>query len=206
MAKLFGWKIDKICFYPYGGVTKFDADLNKPRYQEMFVMIAGPIIQIIYFNIIIHFLTLSEYIMFKEYYYSILFFNLLPIVPLDGGKFLNVLFNYFFSFRRSFKLAVFLSYAFIIGIFIYLYLKNISISLSLILVIVLIICKLTQEFRKEKFYFNKFLLERYLNNYKFKKVKVIKGINDMSRDYKHVFFNGKKAKTEHEELNKYFYH
>ena len=53
MAKLLGWNVDKIYFYPYGGYTKFNDDLNKPKKEELLIMLAGPIIQIIYFFIII---------------------------------------------------------------------------------------------------------------------------------------------------------
>ena len=35
MAKLLGWNVDKIYFYPYGGYTKFNDDLNKPKKEEL---------------------------------------------------------------------------------------------------------------------------------------------------------------------------
>lgn len=163
-------------------------------------MIMGPIFQIIYFFIIYRFLTINELVLFKNYHYSILFFNLLPIYPLDGGKLLNIILNYFYSFRLSFKLSIAISFFFVFLVMMFLRLKNISLSLSMILVFMMLICKLTEESKKEKFYFNKFLLERYINNYKFSKIKVIKGINSMSRDYKHVIFRNGKAYSEKEEL------
>lgn len=169
-------------------------------------MLAGPIFQIIYFYFIINFLTSSEVNLFKTYHYSILLFNLLPIYPLDGGKFFNIVLNYFLSFRDGFRVTFYLSYICISIIVVFLMVKQISVSLSLLLVIILVICKLTSEFKKEKFYYNKFLLERYLNDYKFHKIKVIKGIAGMSRDYKHVIFKDGKTKTEKEELSSYFRH
>lgn len=164
----------------------------------------GPIFQIVFFYVINRFLTISELELFRSYHYSILLFNLLPIYPLDGGKLLNIMFNYFTSFRRSFKLTILISYIgifTIMGIFI---LNRVSLSLSLLLVLVLVICKLTNESKKEKYYFNKFVLERYLNYYRFPKIKVIKGINEMSRDYKHTFFYNGKTRSEKEELSNYF--
>lgn len=203
-AKLFGWKVDKIYFYPYGGVTKFSDDLNKPKIQELIIMIMGPFFQVLFFLGITHFLTMRELQTFTGYHYSILFFNLLPIYPLDGGKLLNIILNYFLSFRKSFKLTLLISYG-CICFAIAFFLKNqFSISLSLLLVLGLVICKLTQELKKEKYYFNKFLLERHLNNYQFPKIKVIPHIKDVSRDYKHVFYKNGKTRTEKEELSKYF--
>ena len=167
-------------------------------------MIMGPIFQIIYYFFIIKFLTINELNLLEDYHYSILLFNLLPIYPLDGGKFLNIILNYFLSFRTSFRMTICLSYLCIFSLLSIFFIKKISISLSLLLIIVLIICKLTEEFKKEKFYFNKFLLERYLNNYKFLKIKVINSICKVSRDYKHVIYKNGKTKTEKEELKKYF--
>ena len=54
MAKYFKWNIDKIYFYPYGGYTKFNDYLNRPLYQELLIMLAGPLFQIIYYFIIIY--------------------------------------------------------------------------------------------------------------------------------------------------------
>lgn len=199
-AKILGWKTDKIYFYPYGGFTKFNDDLNKPKKEELLIMIMGPIFQIIYYLIINDFLTTSEFELFRSYHYSILLFNLLPIYPLDGGKLLNIICNYFLSFRDSFRFTLVLSYLiFFIGVFFLLY-KKICFSLSFVMILVMIICKLTEESKKEKYYFNKFLLERYLNPYKFSKIKVINRLIDMKRDYKHVFFYKGKTHSEKEEL------
>ena len=200
VAKVLGWRVDKIYFYPYGGYTKFNDDLNKPKIEELFIMIMGPVFQILYFFLLKNFLSINDFVMFNNYHCSILFFNLLPIYPLDGGKLLNIIFNYFKSFRSCFKLTIIISYLLsFLGIIFFLY-KGINVSLSFFMVVVMLICKLTEEAKKEKFYFNKFLLDRHLNNYKFNKIKVIKGINSMSRDYKHVFFYDGKTHSEKEEL------
>ena len=205
MAKLLRWKVDKIYFYPYGGYSKFNDDLNKPKWEELLIMIMGPLVQILYFMIIKNYLTINELSIFKTYHYSILFFNLIPIYPLDGGKLLNILLNYFFSFRKSFKLAIIISYIiFALGC-LYLWISHISISLSFVLVLTNLICKLTEELRKEKFYFHKFLLERYLNNYNFSKLKIIEKENQMKRDYKHLFFISGKYYSEREKLKNKFH-
>ncbi len=206
MAKYYKWNVDKIYFYPYGGFTKFNDDLNKPKKEELLIMLTGPVVQIIFFYIMINFLSTKEILLFSNYHYSVLFFNLLPIYPLDGGKLINIALNYFMSFRKSLKLTLYSSYLVIIVIILLLLKKNISISLSIILVVLLVICKLTEELKKERYYYNKFLLERYMNDYKFPKIKVIKAINNMSRDYKHVISRNNKTISEKEALSKYFRH
>ncbi len=206
MAKVLNWKVDKIYFYPYGGYTKFNDDLNRPKKEELLIMIMGPVFQTVYYLLISNFLTINELSLFKNYHYSILFFNLLPIYPLDGGKLLNIIINYFVSFRKSFRLTILISYMCIVVISYFFIFKNINVSLSLFLIVILIICKLTNELKKERFYFNKFLLERHLNDYKFPKIKVISDLQYMSRDYKHVIFRKGKTRSEKEELSNYFRH
>lgn len=204
MAKYFKWNIDKIYLYPYGGYTKFNDDLNRPIYQEIFIMLAGPIMQIMYYLIIINFLRDSSIILFKSYHYTILFFNLLPIYPLDGGKLLNALINYYVPFKKSFHLIIIISFSIILLGISYFYISKINLSLSFLLVIITVICKLTSEACKEKYYYNKFLLERYLNKYSFKKVRIINNLDQMYRDCKHVFFKRGKNYSEKEVLMQKF--
>ena len=89
-AKLMKVEVDKIYIYPLGGITKFNLELNSPQIVELIILIFGPIFQIIAYlllsNILIDYKELI-----KMYHYQILFFNLLPIYPLDGGKLLNII-------------------------------------------------------------------------------------------------------------------
>ena len=69
-AKFLNWKVDKIYFYPYCGYTKFNDDLNKPKKEELLIMIMGPVFQIIYYLLIFRFLTMNELELFKNYHYE----------------------------------------------------------------------------------------------------------------------------------------
>ena len=44
---LLGYKLDKITFYPYGGITKFNLPLNIPLQKELLILIMGPLMQVI---------------------------------------------------------------------------------------------------------------------------------------------------------------
>ena len=63
-----------------------------------------------------------------------------------------------------------------------------------------------KELCNHKLIFNKFLLERYLYHFNFKKLKIIKSenINKMKRDYKHIFYYNEKYETEKNILKKKF--
>ena len=104
-AKLFNWKIDKICIYPLGGLTLFNDRVNKPLLEELLVVIMGPIFQIIITLLISKYDT--NVILFSN---TLLLFNLLPIVPLDGGKILNIILFLFNPLKKSIVYIVRISY------------------------------------------------------------------------------------------------
>ena len=189
-ALIFKWKIDKIILLPFGGITIFKENIDKSLKEEFIIAILGPLFQIIFY------LLYKDNLVFNYYNIAILLFNLLPIYPLDGSKIFNVLFNIFFSYKLSHILSIILSFIFIILIILY------KIDLSLILIFIIV--ELFKEIIKHKYYFNKFLLERYLNNFNYKKHKVIKNINSMKKQTKHIFNINNKFYTEKEIIRKVF--
>lgn len=199
MGLILGWELDKICLYPYGGITKFNVDINKRLSEELLVLLGGSLFQIIYF-LIGYFLYNSNY--FNYYNLSILVFNLLPIYPLDGGRILNIFISYFFSFRKSYYISIFLSII-ISLLFIYFLIIN-NYTFNIILMFIIVISKIIIEYKKRNYYFNKFLLERYINNYSFKKIKTISSIKKMMRDKRHIIFNNNHFYTEKEYLKKLY--
>ena len=139
-----------------------------------------------------------------NYHYALLFFNLLPIYPLDGAKLLNLLFNKILPFKKSHLLILIVS--FLVSISTILYTIVNKLDLLLFLVVLLLFFKLIEEKNKHEMIFNKFLLERYLYSFNFKKNKIIKDDNleKMFRGYEHIFLNEKKYVTERELLRKRF--
>ena len=202
-AIFFKFDIDKIYFYPYGGISKFNLQLNVLLYQELLVLVMGPIFQLLAFFLLLHINYFSHYTnLIYSINYSILLFNFLPIYPLDGGKLLNIIFNYKFNFQTSLKLIIIISYITVILIFIYF--LNSSFTLNTIFMISFLLYKITEENKKRKYYYDKFLLERYLNNYKFKKRKQINSVSDFYRDKSHIIKGKDGYHTEKEILLKKF--
>ena len=200
MALLFDYKIVKINIYPFGGYTIFDSDINNKFIKEFMVFLGGILFQTIFFLIITSINNTSYfYKIYYSYNNSILLFNMLPIIPLDGGKILNMLLNNIFSFKKSYVLSIKISYFIIILLIIFKY-KNINLILMLILIIFLLI----KEMKNLKYIYNRFLLERYIKNLNYKKNNFINKIEDMKKYKNNIFIRNNKYYSEKEILKKYF--
>ena len=193
-AKIFNWKLDKIYIYPLGGLTKFNDKINKPVIEELLVNIMGPIFQII---ITIFLKNIDSNILFFSN--SLLVFNLLPIVPLDGGKLLNIIISIFKPFRKSMYLVIYISY--LSYFLLLLFIIRIH-SLFFTAIFFLLLFKIIEENKKISYYYNKFILERYLFTYKFKKVVVIDNIKNMFKYKKNIIMDNNTLYNEKDYLNK----
>lgn len=185
------WKIKEVIIMPFGGLTIFNNKINHSLKEELFVSLSGPI-----FQLIIGFFIKNNILL--NIHYSLLLFNLIPIYPLDGSKVVTVLFNTFLSFYSSLKLIIYLSYIMILLVI----LKYNNILLYLIML--LILYKVVLEHKNIKEIFNKFLLERYLSNFNYKKTKKITKLKQMSLNKKHLFRIKNTWLTEKEILKKIF--
>ena len=183
MALLLGGELIKINIYPLGGISKFKFDLNISIIKEFLVLISGPIMQIIGYFILIS--ILKDYNkLISIYHYSILIFNLLPIYPLDGGKILNLFLSIFIPYKKSLILSIILSIIFVVVVFIYSILNNLT--LNIIIISIFLIYKVIIEYKNINYLYERFLLERYLNNYNFKKGIIINKINNFRRSKRHL--------------------
>ncbi len=198
MGIRYHWKIEKVIILPFGALTIFHEDLNKKIKEEFWIVIMGPLFQIVFTLIIYLFYGMNDFI-----YYSliILGFNLLPIFPLDGSKILNLFFNKVTGFKTSHLLLIMVS---ILSIFVLLW--QASFSLIFILIILFLIIRIFSEVKDHESLFNRFLLERYLKKYHFSKILKINSMDmrGMKRDYGHLFFDGKKYISEEYRLKKRF--
>lgn len=200
---LFKVEPDKIYIYPFGGISKFNLSLNEDLSKEFLILLMGPLSQFIFSLVLVKIPFFSHYSeIINIYNYTILGFNLLPIYPLDGGKLLNIILSFKESFNRSLTITLIVSYiaVFIFGIcFIFR-----DLSLNIIITISFLIFKVTTEWKNKKYLTDKFLLERYLHKYKFKKRKNVNSINDFMRNRNHIVKIGDKYYTEKEVLYKKF--
>lgn len=203
MAKINKVKVKKITIYPFGGITTLDTLINININRELLIAMGGILFQTIYMIIII---ILYKYGFVREYIYnlytrynnSILYFNLLPIVSLDGFKILNLTLSRIFPFDISNKLSLGISFITLILILIVNYY---TFNYTLFLVLSVLIINIVNYYKDLNYIFNKFLVERYLYNLSYSKEKIVNNKKKMYKDYRHIFKNGNKYLTE----KKYLY-
>lgn len=175
-----GFKLKSLTIHSFGGITEYDELLNVNVYKEIFVIIAGPLIQVLFYLLIfsiykegyINITTFDKFHMINKILLSI---NLLPIIPLDGGILLNRILDIFMPYKYSYIISIIISFICLPVIII-----NLQNLLGIILVIFLIF-KLINEIKMLKYRFNKFLLERYTHTFNLRKGKIINNINLIRR-------------------------
>lgn len=206
MAKVNGLIPEKIIIYPFGGITKMNNLINTQISKELMVAISGVLFQSIYYLIILLLYKnniIREYIfnLYKTYHYSILFFNILPIHPLDGSIILNLLLSYFIPYKITIKLNIIIS---IITSLIIIRINYYKFNYTTILIISIIIDSILKYYKNINYIFNKFLLERYLYKIKLNSIKTIPKIDYMYKGKYHIIKNNNQYLTEKEVLRHRF--
>ncbi len=189
VSKIFKWKIEKIIILPFGGLIIFSEKIDSNLLQEFLITLSGPLLQFI-FTIIINNSLLNTIS------YSLLIFNLLPIVPLDGSKLLNVFLNIFFCFRFSYFLILTISIIFVTLIF--------KFNLIILLVIICLVKEIIKHYINYKNIYNKLILEKFLYKNKYKKIKIIDNIKNLYRNKTHIIKYKNKYYLEHDYINKIY--
>jgi len=106
MAHAVGWKVTTVKLLPFGGVVEVDESGGSSARDELLVAAAGPL-QNVWMIALAYFFSetglwsheWSKY--FIEANIWIALFNMLPVMPLDGGKIVQALLSYRFSYYTT---------------------------------------------------------------------------------------------------------
>lgn len=201
VALFFRWKIDKVKILPLGSITIFKEDINRPLKEELLILLGGPCMQLLFYTVA-HSYILDP--VFGTYHWITLCFNLLPIVPLDGSKLVNIMSNYYCPYFYSEKMMNTISFLVFIGM-IYWGIR-IEFNMMYFLILFFLGIELYRNVHRTEYLFNRFLLERYQKQYIFKKNKQIYNGNmkAMKRDTYHIFYEKNKCHSEKEIIAKKF--
>lgn len=109
-ARSLQWRVRAIRLLPFGGVAEVEEHGSVPAWQDVIVTLAGPLqhVWMIAFALVCERLGLwggawTEY--FIHVNMMIGLFNLLPILPLDGGKLLQILLSLWMSYYQTLHLS-----------------------------------------------------------------------------------------------------
>lgn len=206
VAKLLKFRVEEIVIYPYGGITKLNDLINRRIDEELLVAASGVIMQYLFYLLIVCLYNNSyirEYTfdLYTLYNSSMIFFNLLPIYPLDGGRIVNLLLGKVVNYNLSNKLTVIISMVVVVGIIV---LNIYKVNYSNVMVYMVLFSYIVQYIKNIKYLYNRFMLERYLYNIKFDKKKIIYDKKKMYKDREHLLCTGKKCIGEKDFLKEVF--
>lgn len=206
IATALNFKVEKIIIYPYGGLTKINDLINRNISEELLIATAGVIFQYIFYIFITIFykyglIRAYTHNLYTIYNSQMIFFNLLPIYPLDGGKIIGLLLNKYLPYNHSNLLTIIISLLIITLIsFLNLYKKN----YSYLMTIALLFTYLYKFYKNRKYLYHHFLLERYLYNIEYPKKKIIRNIKHMYKNKTHLINTNNTYIEEKEILTKLF--
>lgn len=151
--------------WPFGGVMETDEHGSRPFHEEALVILAGPVQHIFIFVFLIfasRFGWLAPDMIEIAYSYNaiILFFNLLPIWPLDGGKFTFLILSHVLAYTKAQSYSVIFSLINICLALLIWYIYG-SFSLSTLLLVSFLIWENRLEWKQRKFAFIRYLMRRY---------------------------------------------
>ena len=184
---LFKYKIKRIEILPFGGYTRVDKLLNSSINKDLIISIGGILMQLLLFIGLYYvksYLNTYTYNLFIYYNKILIIFNLLPIIPLDGSKIINLLLDKYLSFRLSYLSNLYISIIFLILFLMFNYIYN----YDNYFIIIFLFYSIITYYKNYKYIINRFLLERYLYNNNYSKIEYhTKDIKDLKKDTYHYF-------------------
>ena len=113
-AKQLGWRVREVQLTPFGGVAVTDEDGSIPAKEEALVAVSGPAMNVLmigfaYLMLASGIWTHAWTMYFAQANTTLLLFNLLPVLPLDGGKLLRVGIGYALPFYKTLKATTYWS-------------------------------------------------------------------------------------------------
>lgn len=186
---LFNYKIDEVILMPFGGYTIVNKRINTSINKDLIIALGGIFFQVILLLFSLIFknnINLYNYNLLIFYNYLLIIFNLLPIIPLDGSKITNLLLEKNLSYNLSYYANLVISFITLVLFVIINYVYN----FDNYFICLFLLAQLFITIKNYKYLYHRFLLERYLYEFDYKKIdnnlKDLKGIKKEVYHYKKV--------------------
>ncbi|WP_232718740.1 M50 family metallopeptidase [Bacillus sp. FJAT-45037] len=165
-AHYFKWTIHKIELLPFGGVAEVEDSGNRPIKEELIVVLAGPfqhvwMLALSFLFVQTSFWSEANHELFVYHNMTILLINLVPILPLDGGRLMQLAFMWKYSFHQALRKSLVTSFGLLLFIMIMsVVLLPVHLNLWVVLTFLLIVHYL--EWKQRHFRMMRFLIGRQL--------------------------------------------
>lgn len=170
MAHAMGWRVSSVKLLPFGGVVEVEEAAGASAQEEMLVAVAGPL-QNIWMIVLAYVFgelgwwSLEWTTYFIEANLWIAVFNLLPVMPLDGGKIAQALLSYRLSYYATLlwtaRISVAISAMIIIYSLLPVILKSGGIKLNELMIGIFLLASNMTTLRNIPFLFYRFMLQRH---------------------------------------------
>ena len=186
VIKLLKYSIDSIYLYPFMGIININKKINVKIYHDLLISLGGIVNQLSFFIVLYlikKYISIYFYQLLIMYNQKLIIFNLIPIYPLDGFKFINSLLNYLFSYEISYQLSIIINILVTIVI-IFLKPNYFFLTFSTYSIIYLL--------KNYHLTINQFYIERLYYDFYYKKISYLKKPYKkyLKREYKHFYKNG----------------
>jgi len=167
-AKGFGWKVKEVHLLPFGGVAIVEESGNVPAREELWVALAGPLqnawmAAFAYGMAHLGWQEPAWWLYFMQANLLIGSFNLLPVLPLDGGRVLLSLLSYRLSYLKAMRvcayLSLFLSFAMVLYAVVFFVVQG-RIELNLLGIGLFLMYANWHDYRNIPYQFRRFLMSR----------------------------------------------
>ncbi|UJF31996.1 M50 family metallopeptidase [Paenibacillus hexagrammi] len=166
-ANGFGWRVKEVQLLPFGGVVIVDELGTPPAREELIVALSGPLqhVWMIALAMLMKWLQIGS-IEWWDYFIQanmmIGLFNLLPVLPLDGGKVMQCLLGYFLSYHSTIICSVWISMVLSAGIIVeaaHLLIHG-QLQLNLLVIGIFLLISNWVSYRQLPYHFIRFLVGR----------------------------------------------
>lgn len=199
--KLLKYEIYKIHILPFGFLIECNMNKNRSLKEDLLVYLSGIIVNIIISLFIIIF-KLNKFYLYINI--GLILFNILPIIPLDGGRVLISVMAYKIRYKKVLFCSNVISLSILMIIFIIsIYFKDINMILMSLYLLMFNI-KTLKNYKKNynEFLLGKYLYPNYYLKYHYVKIEEVGVYNNYFKGKNNLFINNKKKYYEKDVLEK----
>lgn len=166
-ASGFGWRVREVQLLPFGGVLIVDELGTAPTREELIVALAGPLqhVWMIVVALLMKWMEVganSWWDYFIEANLMIGLFNLIPVMPLDGGKVMQSLLGYLLSYHNTILYTTWISMILSLAIIVVAIIQLIGgqLPLNILVIGIFLLVSNWYAYRQLPYHFFRFLIGR----------------------------------------------